>query len=275
MKSTFKILLKLLILVILLLISPLYSILESHVKSMDVTGYFALERVPKQLDINDLSMMKMVRKEDIPEREIDTEKQEPVKEIKPIQKLGKSIYIYSTHQKENYKDHSTVMEASDLLKEKLINKGYDVVVEKRDFSQELRKQNLNYNDSYLISRNALNDALSEHHGFDLIIDFHRDSVPRETTFIEVDGKVYAKLMIVLGGLSPHIDEIYQNAATLFDLSNQMKNGIMKQILVREAYYNQDMSKNMLLIEVGSEENYYEEVKNSVDILASAIDEMMR
>ena len=47
MKSTFKILLKLLFLVILLLISPLYSILESHVKSMDVTGYFALERVPK------------------------------------------------------------------------------------------------------------------------------------------------------------------------------------------------------------------------------------
>ena len=36
--------------------------------------------------------------------------------------------------------------------------------------------------------------------------------------------------------------------------------------VREAYYNQDISENMLLIEVGSDQNYYQEVKNSIEVL---------
>ena len=45
--------------------------------------------------------------------------------------------------------------------------------------------------------------------------------------------------------------------------------------VCDLYYNQDISENMLLIEIGSEESYYEEVMHSLDILAISIDEMMR
>ena len=83
------------------------------------------------------------------------------------------------------------------------------------------------------------------------------------------------MMIVLGGLSSHFSNIQNQAMTLLDKTNQLQSGIMKNILVREAYYNQDISDNMLLIEVGSEENYYDEVIHSLDILAKSIDEMMR
>ena len=110
---------------------------------------------------------------------------------------------------------------------------------------------------------------------DLIIDFHRDSIPRKSTFIEVNDKNYAKMMIVMGGLSNYFDINYNDALEITKESNQILKGIMKNILVREAYYNQDLSKNMVLIEVGSDENYYNEVLNSIDVLSQAIHEMLR
>ena len=45
-------------------------------------------------------------------------------------------------------------------------------------------------------------------------------------------------------------------------------------MTREAYYNQDMSDKMLLIEVGSDNNTFDEVKNSVDILALGIAQIL-
>ena len=50
---------------------------------------------------------------------------------------------------------------------------------------------------------------------------------------------------------------------------------MKSTMNREAYYNQDIHENMLLIEVGSDQNTYEEIENSVQILADAITEMLK
>ena len=227
------------------------------------------------IDIETFNVMDMVKKEDIPYREVDVEPDDIV-EV-PQQPIGsqKSIYIYSTHQQEGYKDQNTVLEASAYLGKLLREAGYEVVVEDRNFTEELNTLGLNYNQSYQISRNAITDAVMEHQGFDLMIDFHRDSVPRESSYIEASGKNYAKMMIVLGGLSSHFSNIQNQAMTLLDKTNQLQSGIMKNILVREAYYNQDISDNMLLIEVGSEENYYDEVIHSLNILAKSIDEMMR
>ncbi len=43
---------------------------------------------------------------------------------------------------------------------------------------------------------------------------------------------------------------------------------------REAYYNQYVSPNMLLIEVGGVENDFSEVKYSLEVLALAINEYL-
>ena len=98
---------------------------------------------------------------------------------------------------------------------------------------------------------------------------------KRNTYIENNGKTYAKMMIVLGGLSSYFETIYSNAQRLVDKTNQIEKGIMKNILIREAYYNQDISDKMLLIEVGSENNYYQEVKNSIEVLSQSIDEILR
>lgn len=273
MKDIAKLVMKIFLVLLFLVLSPLTSAWNllsdqwfSHLITYPASTQFKFE-------LSDaVNMLEIVYKEDIPMRETDIEPT-PVPELPqdPIQKG--SVYIYSTHQSEAYLDGKTVYDASLYLETLLEAEGFDVTVESMDFMQALKDQGLNYNESYLISRNALIDALVEHSGYDLIIDFHRDSLPRESTYIEANGKNYAKMMSVIGGLSEHADVIIQNAQLLFDNSNIAVDGIMKPALIREAYYNQDISENMLLIEVGSDQNTYDEVVNSVEVLASAITKM--
>ena len=257
-------------------LTPLSNGIQATLIHLD--EHFVLFNQTKSLSpikIESFTMMNVVKKEDIPYREIDIDKQEEIKDIPTQKKEKKSIYIYSTHQKEKYLDDKTVVDGSHYLAELLRKKGYEVIVEERNLSKELSEQKLSYDQSYLISRNAINDAIVEYQGFDLMIDFHRDSIPRKGSYITDDEKTYAKLMIVLGGLSSHFNQIHLKAKTLYDKTNQNQHGIMKNILIREANYNQDISENMLLIEVGSDQNYYQEVKNSIEVLAKSIDEMMR
>lgn len=275
MKTSMKIFLKFTVLLFFIVVSPLFQSIQATVQSIELDSLFNQRKQIKTINLQAFNVMDMVRREDIPEKEMDVIPDDEIAEIPEKHSSKKSVYIYSTHQRETYKDKTTVVEASYYLKTLLEQKGIEVIVEDRDFTKELNDAKLDYNKSYQISRNAIHEALIEHQGFDLIIDFHRDSVPRASSFISVNDKNYAKLMIVLGGLSQHFDIIQQKAMTLFDKTNQLQSGIMKNILVREAYYNQDISEKMLLIEVGSDENYYEEVKNSLNVLSESIHEMLR
>ena len=189
-------------------------------------------------------------------------------------KEKKRIYIYNTHQQEGYQGGKTVMDGAQVLAEKLQKAGIDVVVETNDFVAYGRSQGWDYNSSYAVSNKFINDAFANYGGFDLVIDLHRDSVPREACFAEINGKSYARVMTVIGGLSKNVSASTKIAATLTDIINQDVNGIMKTPMTREAYYNQQMSPNMILIEVGADQNTFEEVTNSLDVLAKAIEKMM-
>ena len=195
MKTSIKIMAKLGLLVLFIFISPLMQGIKATVKELDFSmQLFNQQKNITSIDIETFNVMDMVKKEDIPYREVDVEPDDIV-EV-PQQPIGsqKSIYIYSTHQQEGYKDQNTVLEASAYLGKLLREAGYEVVVEDRNFTEELNTLGLNYNQSYQISRNAITDAVMEHQGFDLMIDFHRDSVPRESSYIEASGKNYAKIL---------------------------------------------------------------------------------
>ena len=277
MKKSFIICFKLLLLCFFLLMTPFIAGLKSMFSDNHWFSTFLYTGQTLQLPeiTSAMNMMVMVKKEDIPQREIDIEELPPVPLIEEEINLDKTVYIYSTHQQEAYMDQNTVVEASLHLASLLEEKGIHVQVESADFALALQEQGLNYNDSYLISRNYLIDALMSGKGYDLIVDFHRDSLPRESAYVNANGKNYAKMMCVLGGLSENQAHIYERTMTLFDKSNTYVDGIMKSTMNREAYYNQDIHENMMLIEVGSDQNTYEEIENSVQILADAITEMLK
>ena len=163
-----------------------------------------------------------------------------------------------------------MLDGAKLLGEQLQEAGVEVFVETNSFSDYMKQNGLNYNDSYLVSYNFLNDVLADYGPFDLIIDFHRDAVPRESSFVTLEGKDYAKMMFVIGGLNGHVEHSEQLCQTLYDKIEQVQPGIMKKTMVREAYYNQQVNANMVLIEVGSNNSTFEEVSNSVDVLAQGL-----
>lgn len=199
---------------------------------------------------------------------------ELVTTAQPLPSNNKRIYIYSTHQQEEYED-AGVFEASHYLANCLQTLGYEVIVEENNFYDYASNNGLNYNHLYQVSNIFLNQALKTYGSFDFIIDFHRDSVGANVTQLVTDTKNYAKLMFVVGGLSDKVETVKETSQILSNNVENYQPGISRGVMVREAYYNQYVSDHMVLIEVGGVENTYEEIKNSLDILAKGIHDYLK
>ncbi len=188
-------------------------------------------------------------------------------------KKGKSIYIYNTHQKEEYQSQS-VKEGSRYLMKLLEAKGYEVDYELEDFELYKLKNNIDYSYSYTVSKKYLQNAIEKHGDYDLIIDYHRDSIPKNLSTLTLDGKSYAKLLFVVGKGSSQYKNVNASCHKLSEMLNEKIPGISKGIMTKQSDYNQGSAPMMMLIEVGAHENTYEEVKNTLKILAVTIDEYL-
>ena len=206
--------------------------------------------------------------------ESSDKKTEEKSEDKKVKSTGKRVYIYDTHQDESYKGGKTVLDAAAILAQKLEDRGIKVVLETNDFIRYRDTHGLTYNESYVVSYKYLNEALVNYGGFDMCLDLHRDSIPREASYINIDGKNYAKGMFVVGGLGKNAKTATKLSTTLADTINAKKNGIMKGVMTREAYYNQEVAKNIVLMELGGDVNTFEEVSNSLDVIADGIHDVL-
>ncbi len=287
MKSTLQIICKVCILFLFLYMTPFISELQDAIGNEEkLLNSLVYKRhsidetisIKEQLNVLSYNSNFTLKKEDF-NFESTEENPKPVPEIpqepETPQQTGKRIYLYNTHQSEAYAGGETVVDAAAILANLLQEKGHTVVLETNDFAAYGRAHNMDYNQSYKISYNFLNEAFVNYGGFDLVIDLHRDAIPREASYIEANGKRYAKMMMVVGGLSSNATAIKNNSSTLSDMINNQVYGIMRSMMVREAYYNQEMSPNMVLIELGGDVNSFEEVKNSLPVLADGITNYLR
>lgn len=189
------------------------------------------------------------------------------------QSNGKSIYIYNTHQGEKYVTKS-VKEGSRYLMHLLENRGYNVEYETTDFELYKMKNHIDYAYSYRVSQKYITQAVKNHGKYDFVIDFHRDSIKRSLSTIEMDGKNYAKLMFVVGKGSQNYPNVRKRCEKLTELLNQKIPHLARNVMLKQSHYNQGITDNMVLIEVGANENTFEEVQNSLNILALVIDEYL-
>lgn len=251
--------------------------LFSHNANLTIQDDFKFQTTQEPMESKD---DKAEAKDDKPAENQDKTDTKPKdtdqKEEKKPKDTGKTVYIYNTHQSEEYEGGETVMDAAAVLGNELEERGIHVVLETANFAEYLKVKGLDYNASYEASRSFMNDALVNYGGFDLIIDLHRDAIPREVSYLKANGKTYAKMMPVIGGLSKNADVIKKNSSTLSDIIDSKVHGIMRSTMVREAYYNQSVSDRMMLIECGGDVNPFDEVKNSMEVLADGIyDYLMR
>ena len=186
------------------------------------------------------------------------------------------IYIYNTHQSEEYSPGSlkeyniipTVYMASNMLRQALLKKGINSIVENANIKQMLTDKNFSYNQSYYVSRELLDNIKIKHPSIKYYIDIHRDSSSSRVT---LDDVTYAKLMFVVG---MNHDNYGQNENLTIKLQTYIKNqydGVIKNIFYgKNSRYNQDFDSNTILIEIGGPENTIDEVYNSVNVLAEAL-----
>ncbi len=186
------------------------------------------------------------------------------------------IYIYNTHQSEeylagnlaNYNISPSVYMASNILKKELEKYNIYSIVEDDNIKDLLNKNGWGYNNSYKASRIWLNNIREEYPSIKYFIDLHRDSVSQRVT---IGDKGYAKIMFVLG---MNYDTYEENEKIMLDLNEFLNDnyyGISRDILyAKKNTFNQDISSGVILIEVGGNESSLEEVYNSVVVLAEAI-----
>ena len=189
--------------------------------------------------------------------------------VEPKVVKDKKIHIYNTHQGEEYDGYNVVLGAN-YLKDCLSSQGYQCDVESNDFEGYKAVHNIAYNKSYSVSKMYLEQSIQSNGGYDLIIDFHRDSISKELSTINHNGKSYAKIMFVVGKSSGKFDAVNQLSQQLSDIANTIVPKISRGVYVKQSHYNQGTSDNMVLIEVGAQSNTKEEIQATVEVIASAI-----
>ena len=197
------------------------------------------------------------------------------------------VYIYNSHQGETYSTKyleeynivPDVLMASHMLKDKLENIGIKTIVEENDILEYMKLNNLDHSGSYIASRHFLKETINKYPSIKLFIDLHRDAASHSATYTSINQKDYAKILFVIG-------LEYETYEKNMSLSNKLNTIIEKNypsltrgILKKEGYgvngvYNQDLNSNIILMEIGGNENNIDEVNNTLDIIASTIGEYL-
>lgn len=197
------------------------------------------------------------------------------------------VYIFNTHQTEGYNRNflesfninNTVFIASHILKEYLQDLGISSIVEENSIVDVLNTNGWKYGYSYKASRILMENAYKENPSLNFFIDLHRDAASYERTVLEIEGKKYAKILFVVG--LEH-DNYEKNLALAKHLNEKVKeiNPLLSRGVLEKkgpgvnGKYNQDFNQNTILIEVGGQYNYIEEVNNTLKIVAKVIYEYL-
>ncbi|TQR19267.1 stage II sporulation protein P [Psychrobacillus vulpis] len=195
----------------------------------------------------------------------------------------KKAYVYFTHSHEAF---LPILAASE---EKIsvyhpvnnITSFQDQIAAQFAFHQVetefLEKDSTKEMDDYHTIRPFVQDALA-HSEYDIVFDIHRDSAKANVTTLQSGNESYAKFIFVIGGEHPNYRWNEQLANNLSDQLNKLVPGISRGILVKsgkgvDGVYNQDLAKNLLVVELGGIDNTEQEINRSIAILAKAVSNM--
>lgn len=195
------------------------------------------------------------------------------------------VYIYNTHQTEKYSSTEsdlyniipTVMTTSYMLKEQLEKYEIYSIVEESSVNNVLNKNKWRYAYSYKVTRTFLEEASKKNPSLKFYIDVHRDSVSKKITTVEINGKTYAKIMLLLGLENKKYNDNLKMIEYINNEVNKRYPGLSRGIYKKSGpgvngVYNQDFSKNCILIEFGGQYNTLNEVYNTVEVVAKILSE---
>ena len=210
------------------------------------------------------------------------EKKPPI--VNPNPGKEKVVYVYTTHNRESWYsetkpngsslDHPTrnISLVSKRLSEELNERGIGSAVSTHDIYQQLLDKNMNFALSYAESLQVLKAAKEEHRELHYFFDLHRDTAPREKTTATINGKTYARVLMVIGKRNKNHQQNEAFATELHKLMEEMYPELSRGVMEKGAKtdngeYNQSISPGSLLLEIGGTENTLEESLNTAEALA--------
>ena len=213
----------------------------------------------------------------------------PVIKKEPVKIKGSPlIYIYNSHQTEEYAASTfleysvkpTIMIANYILAEQFENENYHTLVEERSIKEILNKNQWKYSYSYKASRILLEDTKKNNQTLKYFIDIHRDSLTKDRTTIEINGKSYAKLLFLIGLENSNYEENLKFTEEINNKLNEKYPNLSKGIYKKggagvNGIYNQDFSKYAILLEIGGYQNTPTEVMNSTLAFADCFLEVIK
>lgn len=204
-----------------------------------------------------------------------------------LTKDNPKILIYHTHSSETYADspknnyHSddiqnSVMAIGDLLTTELEQRGWGVV-------HNIKYNDLSYNDSYATSAKTLQSMLSQYNSVKIAIDLHRDGRTLATEQSKkslhdnytttINGETVAKFFLVVGQRNQNVEALKKQAEEITALAEKKYPGLVCPVVMKQyGRFNQYMSENGLLIEIGNNATSTAEARGTSKYVAEILDE---
>lgn len=206
---------------------------------------------------------------------------------------NKNVIIYHTHTCESYTpseqnnyemegnyrttdlDYS-VAKVGDELEKYLTSYGFSVIHDKTYHDYPA------YTGSYGRSLTTVSNILSKCEKTDILIDLHRDAMGDDSYApkVKIGDEYAAQIMFVIGtngsGLEhPNWKHNLEFAIKVQEKANEMYPGLFKNIILRNARYNQHLGEDATIIEFGATGNTLEECEVSAKYLAKVLEEVSK
>ncbi|MDF2721377.1 MAG: stage sporulation protein [Paenibacillus sp.] len=215
----------------------------------------------------------------------DAAPSEPAAAVKLTTDGRKVVFIYHSHPRESWAPELKVTQANEAedsrtnitlvgkrLMEKLEEQGVGAQQSNIDYPTKVQGYNWNY--SYKYSLQTVKEAMVGNKDITYLFDIHRDSASRDITTATIGGLDYAKVYFIVGKKNERWE---QNEAFATKIHEKLaadypglSRGIWDKGTGGHAEYNQSVSPNSILIEVGGPYNTLEETYRTADALAKTI-----
>ncbi|KMJ60191.1 stage II sporulation protein P [Bacillus sp. LL01] len=228
---------------------------------------------------------------------IDLEEEEENNEnaTPPAQTTGvkRTVLIYHSHSRESFLPYLkgvtspnaashpevNVTRLGKKLQEELVQRGIGTDIDTTDTALALKNRGWVYGQSYDVTRPIVEEALAGNQHLNYLIDVHRDSGRRKSTTMDINGVPHARLYFVIGKKNQNYEKNQYLAEQIHKKLEQIYPGLSKGIFVppavetRNGIYNQDLSPNSMLVEVGGVDNTFEEMNRTLEIFADVFSEI--
>jgi stage II sporulation protein P len=192
------------------------------------------------------------------------------------QKITPVICIYHTHSTEAFEPDAgkgvthtsdlskTIVVVGDELTSALEELGATVIHSRIDHVAN------NFNYAYTRSRQTADTLLQQNPGLSFLIDIHRDGAARKVTTTKIAGQDVAKIYIVIGRDHPGWEKNYSLALRVHNTMEKLYPGVSRGVLLRDYEFNQGVSPQSILIEIGGNFSSLAEANRTARYLAQAL-----